>query len=247
CRQQLETEVAKQKGYIFDLTRAPLFRLQIVQMSAGETLLLVNFHHLVSDGWSTGVVLDELKQLYNAGSTGEVFSLSPAMQFAEYVQHRESSTFKKFEKDAMAYWLTQFGSVPEPVELPADHTRPATKTFRAGRETDWLKADFYRDIKKTSGSLGTTTTVFLLASFNVLLFRLTSQEDLVVGVPAAGQIAPDILAVEGARQLVGHGVNFLPIRSQCSGQESFAKYLQTLQGITLDAYEHQAFSFGSLV
>src|SRR5258706_1707357 len=125
----------------------------------------------------------------------------------------------------MQYWLGQYGDVPRPVELPADHPRPRTKAFRAARETRWFEDDFYRAVRTTSSSLGSTTLAFLLASFKVLLYRMTSQEDLVVGVPAAGQIAPDLQESEGGRRLVGHCVNFLPIRSQCVGNESFAAYL----------------------
>lgn len=246
-QQQLAAELGREREHLFDLTRPPLLRACVIQMAADQTLLLLNFHHLVSDGWSIGVALDELKQLYNGGSAGKRVSLNPALQFAEYLKHRDSSLFKRLERDAMRYWLGQYEVVPSPVELPADRSRPAIKTYRAARETRLFEDDFFRAIKRTSSSLGSTTLAFLLASFKVLLFRLTSQEDLVVGVPAAGQIAPDLQESEGGRYLLGHCVNFLPIRSQCLGEESFAKYLQKLQGITLDAYEHQAFTFGSLV
>ncbi|MCI0720529.1 MAG: amino acid adenylation domain-containing protein [Acidobacteria bacterium] len=243
----LADELAKERKHVFDLTQPPLMRIKIIKLGGSEHLLLLNFHHLVTDGWSIGVLLDELKKFYNSWSQREPVFLDPAMQFAEYLQTQEASSFRELERGAMSYWLTQFKDVPSPLDLPVDRSRPAIKTFRGAREMQWLTPELYRTLKKTSALHGTTVLALLLASFKVLVHRLTSQEDIVIGVPAAGQIAPDLQSCSGGRALVGHCVNFLPIRSQCRGEETFASYLKTLQRLILDAYEHQAFTFGSLV
>jgi len=243
----LANELADEKKHVFDLAQAPLMRARILNLGGSEHLLLLNFHHLVTDGWSIGVVLDELKQLYNSWASAEPGDLDPAMQFAEYLPRRDSSSFRRLEHEARSYWMTQFKELPSPVELPSDHPRPAAKTFCAARETEWLGAELYQALRKTSTLQRTTQFAFLLASFKVLVHRLTLQQDIVIGVPAAGQIAPGLEGCAGGRQLAGHCVNFLPIRSQCRGAESFAEYLQVIRELALDAYEHQSFAYGSLV
>ena len=148
---------------------------------------------------------------------------------------------------AESYWLKQFVEIPPPLDLPSDHPRPPRKTFRAARQTEWMSPELYRAAKKVSAQQRTTLLTFLLASFKALVYRLTGQEDMVIGIPAAGQIASSLQGVPGGRALVGHCVNFLPIRSRCAGKEMFSDFLRALKAQILDAYEHQDFTFGSLV
>ena len=235
-----------ERRQVFELTQAPLMRTKIIKLGPSDHMLSLTLHHLVTDGWSVGVLLHELKQLYNSQCQGQAW-YQPAMQYSEYVRFQSEPSKRDLAKIAESYWLKQFVEIPPPLDLPSDHPRPPRKTFRAAREMEWMSPELYRAAKKASAQQRTTLLTFLLASFKALVYRLTGQEDMVIGIPAAGQIASRLQGVPGGRALVGHCVNFLPIRSRCAGREMFSDYLRTLKAQILDAYEHQDFTFGSLI
>ncbi len=231
----------------FDIGRAPLIRLLLVRFPAGEDILILTFNHLVVDGWSAGVLLHELKLLYAAGCDGRLAGLEAALQFASYHQHLASAACKEARASAEAYWRSAFAALPPPLDLPTDRLRPPQRSFRAERVTVRWEPEFHQALKKTSARQGTTLLTFLLAGFKVLLHRLSGQEDLVVGVPAAGQLSAPLEPVAGSRALVGHCVNLLPVRSRCGPDLSFREFLKALKRSLLDAFEHQDLSFGRLV
>ena len=242
----LREELDHERGQVLELTQAPLLRTKIIKLGSSDHVLLLTFHHLVTDGWSVGVLLHELKQLYNAQCQGQAW-YQDAMQYSEYVTLQSDPSKRDLANSAESYWLKQFVEIPPPLDLPSDHSRPPRKTFRAARQTEWMSPELYGAAKKASAQQRTTLLTFLLASFKALVYRLTGQEDMVIGIPAAGQISSSLQGVPGGRALVGHCVNFLPIRSRCGGKEKFSDFLRGLKTQILDAYEHQDFTFGSLV
>ena len=187
---------------VFDLTQAPLMRTKIIKLGPSDHMLRLTFHHLVTDGWSVGVLLHELKQLYNSQCQGQAW-YQPAMQYSEYVKLQGDPSKRDLANTAESYWLKQFVEIPPPLDLPSDHSRPPRKTFRAARQTEWMSPELYRAAKKASAQQRTTLLTFLLASFKALVYRLTGQEDMVIGIPAAGQIASSLQGVPGGRALVG--------------------------------------------
>ena len=185
--------------------------------------------------------------LYAAYAEGRSHDLEPAFQFAEYCEVVGSASYRSAAARAETHWREKFAAFPAELDLPSDRLRSAQRSFRAARVSLHWEPEFYQTLKKASARHGVTLLNFLLAGLNVLLHRLNGQEDLVVGVPLAGQISTSVQSIQGGRALVGHCVNVLPIRSQLRDDLRFDEYLQALKGILLDAYEHQELTFGRLL
>lgn len=232
---------------LFDLTRAPMMRAQLVRFGAEDHVFLLTYSHLVADGWSGGVLLHELKLLYSAYCRNQPVPLEPALQFSEYCNVLKTPERQASKAQSEDFWRRTFAVLPPPLELPADRARPSQRSFRAARVTVQWSPDFYQALKKASAKQGATLQTYLLGAFNVLVHRLSGQDDLVIGVPAASQVSTALLAVPGSRALVGHCVNLLPVRSQCTDDLAFGTYLKALKRTMLDGLEHQDLSFGRLV
>ena len=244
---QLAQQVKQLDQTPFDLERGPLLRVKLVKLGAEKHALLVSAHHLVADGWSIGVLLHELSLLYSARAQGLPNPLGPALQYRDYSDWEHSTGHRTEAEQAVAYWLNQFQNPPDAIDLPGDRPRPAQKTYRAARASCVIEPEFYRKLKQASAKQSSTVLTYLMASFKAWIYRATGQEDLVLGIPAAGQIAPGVSEFPGHRALVGHCVNLLPLRSRCDGSVSFSKFLTSVRRTTLDAYEHQTFTFGTLI
>ncbi|MEY3898444.1 MAG: hypothetical protein RLZZ214_3966, partial [Verrucomicrobiota bacterium] len=219
----------------FDLTNGPLFRLHLVRLSAERHELLFTAHHLVCDGWSFGMILAELAAAYTARKAGRLPKLPPAMSFADYAR------MDRPDIDAERFWVGKFATGAPVLELPTDRPRPQVKTYAGAMEAITLDSERYARLKKASPKLGGTLFATLLSSFATLLHRLTGQDDLVIGIPAAGQTRI------GRDELVGHCLNFLPLRLQADGNRPFREFAATVKEEVLEAYDHQNYTFGSLL
>jgi len=225
----------------FDLTTGPLVRARLIRLAPPHHVLLLTVHHLICDGYALGVLLHELGELYSAQVTGASTSLPPPPSFSDYVssaaRHRQNGSA---DNDA-AYWLRQFaGDVPR-LALPTAEARPAIWSFAAGRLTRELPLALGQELKQLSAQQGCTLFATLLAAFSVLLRRLANQSEFVVGVPVAER------AVTGGDRLIGHCINFLPLRLRVADEKSFTALLDEVQHAFLDAHEHQGFGFGRLL
>ena len=225
----------------FDLEHGPLFRAQLVRLQPTRHLLILTAHHVICDGWSWGVIVPELGQLYSALRQAISPAMEPADRFSDYALERAAEIVSPEAIATENYWLQQFSGSQPMLDLPVDRPRPAVRTFEADRQDYDLSPELVAHLKQFSKAASCSFMTTLLASFEVLLYRLTGQEDIVVGVPTAGQ------AATGQYHLVGHCVNLLPLRTQLSGGQSFSEYLQARRSTVLDAYDHQQFTFGSLL
>jgi amino acid adenylation domain-containing protein len=225
----------------FDLEHGPLFRTQIVKLQSLEHLLIVTAHHIICDGWSWAVLMPDLGNLYSAIKQGRIPELEEVEWFSDYAIALEAEAKSEEAIETAEYWLEQFsGDIPI-VDFPTDRPRPPLRTFNAARE-DWdLSPTLAANLKQLGTNLNCSFMTALLAGFEVWLHRITGQDNLVVGVLAAGQ------ASSGSYNLVGHCVNLLPLRSQVDSQKSFSDYLRSRRSTVLDAYDHQQFTFGSLI
>ena len=214
--EQREPELARlteeQTNLSIDVTQAPLLRLQFVKKTDAALTVIFTVSHLIADGWSVGVLLHELKLLYSAYEQDLRPTLDPALQFADYVRFCDSESFRESSHRAETYWKSAFGSPPVLADLPTDHIRPPQKTYSSTREDAIWDAEFTSQLRRGAAKLGSTLQNYLLAGFGVLLHRLAGEEDLVIGIPTAGQISPVVTSVPGHRALVGHCVNALPLR-----------------------------------
>jgi amino acid adenylation domain-containing protein len=225
----------------FDLEHGPLFRSQIIKLSDREYRVIITAHHIVCDGWSWSVLMSDLGQLYSAVQQGIKPELELADNFSEYAISQVEAAQDPDTIETERYWLEQFADNIPSVDFPTDRSRPPLRTFTAARE-DWdLSSELVTSLKQLGTKSGCSFMTTILAGFEVWLHRLTGQTDLVVGIPAAGQ------AASGQYHLVGHCVNLLPLRTQINSETSFSDYLQSRSSTILDAYDHQQFTFSSLL
>ncbi|MEH2446017.1 MAG: amino acid adenylation domain-containing protein [Nostoc sp.] len=225
----------------FDLEHGPLFRAKIVKLQLQEHLAILTAHHIICDGWSWAVLMPDLGKLYSGLQQGIVPELEEPDHLSEYAILQEEEADSPEAIATEKYWLKQFAESVPVLDFPSDRPRPPLRTFNAARE-DWhLNPELVANLKQLGTKLGCSFMTTILGGFEVWLHRLTGQNDLVVGIPAAGQ------AALGQYNLVGHCVNLLPLRSQINGEKSFSDYLRSRRSAVLDAYDHQQFTFGSLV
>jgi amino acid adenylation domain-containing protein len=225
----------------FKIEQGPLFRAQMIKLAAQEHLLLLNAHHIVCDGWSWSILIEDLGALYSAQVQGIAPNLPVAEKFSDYATAEIAAAQQPDAAATEQYWLAQFAGAVPVVDFPTDRPRPSFRTFNAARADYELAGEIGEQLKELGKKFGCSFNTTILAGFEVLLHRLTGQDDLIVGIPACGQIAA------GQDRLVGHCTNLLPLRTQIDGNKSFVDYLQQRRSTILDAYEHQQFTFGSLV
>lgn len=226
----------------FDLSRGPLLRSILLRLEAQEHILLLTMHHIVSDGWSMGILFRELSALYGAFSAGKPSPL-PALpiQYADFAVWQRQWLQGEALKEQLSYWKKQLDGAPPMLELPTDRPRPAFQTFRGGRESLVLPKSLAEAIKKLGRQEGVTLFMALLGAFKTLLYRYTGQEDIVVGTPIAGRNWAEI------EPLIGFFINSLVLRTDLSGNPSFRQLLSRVRRTALDAYAHQDLPFEKLV
>jgi amino acid adenylation domain-containing protein len=226
----------------FDLARGPLLRAYLVRLGPREHALLVNIHHIVSDGWSMGVLFRELATLYGAFAEGAPSPLPELpIQYADFaVWQREWLRGERLEAE-LAYWRRQLAGIPEALELPFDHPRPAIESFRGGIQSFALPAELVRALTALTRRHGATPSMTMLAGFTALLGRYSGREDIAVGIAIANRTRRE---VEG---LIGFFVNTLVSRTDLSGSPGFARLLARTRETALAAYAHQELPFERLV
>ena len=226
----------------FDLARGPLFRASLITLGDDDYVLVLVMHHIVSDGWSMGVLSRELSVLYRAFIYSQPSPLAELpIQYADYaVWQRE--WFKGAELDRqLSYWKKQLDGAPGVLSLPTDHPRPAVQSYRGARHSIELSKELTGGLKTLSRKEGVTLFMTLLAAFQTLLYRSTGQKDVVVGSPIANRNRTEI---EG---LIGFFANTLVLRTDLSGNPSFREVLQRVRKTALEAYEHQDLPLEKLV
>ncbi|MBV7338364.1 hypothetical protein KFU94_61085 [Chloroflexi bacterium TSY] len=247
---ELETEVKEARlqeilaaaaATPFDLTHGPLVRVQILRLAEEQHLIVFSCHHIVCDGWSWNHMLQEIGQVYTALSKGTPYRLPRTFSYSNFVVAEMQRQTTDAVKASYDYWLTQFAELPPALDLPTDYTRPPVKSYKGGTVTYHFKSDVYDAIKHTAAEQRASLFSILFASFNLLLARLSGQTDVVMTVPAAGQL------MVGETSLVGHCVNLLPIRTKLEMDVTFSELLTATTTKILDAYDHQESTLGGII
>jgi amino acid adenylation domain-containing protein len=240
-----ETEAKRlaleEKRRPFDLERGPLFRARLLRLGEEEHILLISMHHIVSDGWSMGVLWRELGALYEAFSGGGPSPLPELpIQYADYALWQRQWLRGGALDEQLGYWKEQLAELPV-LELPTDHPRPAVQTHRGARRSLTLPESLTQALKELSRREGTTLFMVLLGALQVLLSRYSGQEDIAVGTPIAGRTRAE------TEELIGFFVNTLVMRTDLSGDPSFREVLSRVREVALGAYDHQDLPFEKLV
>jgi acyl carrier protein len=226
----------------FDLRRGPLLRVRLLEVGAEEQVILLTMHHMVTDNWSTGVLIKELKRHYEAYIKGDRAELEELkIQYADYaVWQREWLKGEVLEEQA-GYWKRQLAGAPPVLELPTDWPRPAERTFRCARESFMLPRDLSRGLSKLSQREGVTMFMTLLAALQTLFYRYTGQEDICIGSGIANRTRAEV------EELIGYLVNIIVLRTDLRGNPRFDELLGRVREVTKGAYEHQELPFEQIV
>jgi amino acid adenylation domain-containing protein/thioester reductase-like protein len=226
----------------FDLAHDALIRATLVILSETEQWLLVCMHHVISDGWSIGVFVQELQELYNAYSQGQPSPLLPLpIQYADFALWQRQWLQGKVLQSQLSYWKEQLANAPTFLPLPTDRPRPAVQTFNGAYLEFALSIELTQQLTKLSQKQGCTLFMTLLAAYNTLLYRYTGQEDILVGSPIANR---DRTEIEG---LIGFFVNTLVMRTNLTENPSFSELLSRVRNVAMEAYAHQNLPFEMLV
>lgn len=233
--------IKKESRFIFDLSKGPLFRARLLRLTMSEHVLLLTMHHIVSDGWSMGVLLRELCTLYAACNKGRTGVPDLPIQYADFAVWQQQELQGALLASHLAYWKQQLAEVPAVLELPTDRPRPANRSFLGAGISFPASAELTDKLHELSRREEATLFMTLLAAFDVLLYRYTHQEDIAVGTPIAQRNHAEL------EQLIGFFVNTLVMRTQCSGKLTFRELLRKLKETSLSAYAHQDVPFERLV
>ncbi len=230
----------------FDLTTGPLLRVGVVHVGDGqgeeEHWLAVVMHHIVADGWSMRIVVDEFAAQYRARALGQPLDIAPLpVQYADYALWQRQWLAAGEQDRQLAYWRAQLGDVHPVLQLPADHARRADGRYRAARQHLELPPPLVAALRQRAQAEGATLFMALLAALQVLLYRYTGQNDIRVGVPAAGR---GRIETEG---LIGLFVNTQVLRNVLDGRTSLRQALHAARDAALGAQAHQDLPFEQLV
>jgi amino acid adenylation domain-containing protein len=237
--QQIATEEAKQP---FDLADDPLFRVKLLRLAEADDVLLLNMHHIISDGWSFYIFFQELAALYTAFSTNKPSPLPELpIQYADFSYWQREWLQGEVLESQLSYWKQQLsGSLPI-LQLPTDRPRPPVQTYQGAYQSLELSLKLTEALKALSQQERVTLFMTLLAAFQILLSRYSGQEDIIVGTPIAGR---NQVETEG---LIGLFVNTLAIRTNLSGNPTFRQLLSQIRAVTLGAYDHQDLPLEKLI
>ncbi|MBW4563379.1 MAG: amino acid adenylation domain-containing protein [Mojavia pulchra JT2-VF2] len=226
----------------FNLAQGPLLRVTLLRLAEQEYTFIVTVHHIISDGWSFGVLMQELMVLYHAFSQGNPSPLSELpIQYADFALWQQEWLQGELLKSKFAYWQRQLGGSLPVLQLPTDRPRPAVQSFQGARQPFALSSTLSEALKTFARQENVTVFMTLLAVFKTLLYRYTGQEDILVGSPIANRQRPEL---EG---LMGFFVNTLVLRTDLSGNPTFRQLLARVREVTLEADAHQDVPFEKLV
>jgi amino acid adenylation domain-containing protein len=226
----------------FDLTRDAMLRGLLVGSGEKEHTLVLTTHHIAADGWSWGIFFRELAALYGAALAGQALpSREPSLRYGDYAAWQRAQFAGPPLAREVAYWETQLAGAPALLELPTDHPRPAVQAYGGGWERRTVAARLTDDLRDFSRREGVTVFVTLLATFKILLHRLSGQTDIVVGTAVAGRSHVQL------EDVIGCFVNTLPLRSNLAGDPTFHDFLQQVRATSLEAFSHQELPFEKLV
>lgn len=231
--QRIQTEITRP----FQLTQTPPIRCLLLQLSKDKFIFIMVIHHLIADGWSLNLILQELSSLYNNLINNHPTGLPPVpLQYKDFsIQHRKWLENPQTYHPLVNYWTEQLKDAPSITSLPTDYPRPPLQTFEGAIEKFNINAEFTQKLKDLSQETQSTLYMILLSAFLILLSRYNEQEDLVIGVPIANRNRTEIESTIGCFSTV------IPFRIRFSKNSSFLDFLKSIKEVFLEAYIYQEF------
>ncbi|HBC56776.1 MAG TPA: non-ribosomal peptide synthetase, partial [Gammaproteobacteria bacterium] len=220
----------------FDLVAGPLFKVSLVRLSNESQVLMANMHHIISDGWSVRVLLQEMVALYFAFSQGGDASVLPSLpiQYADYAAWQRNWLQGEVLEEQLTYWKEKLAQMPSFLRLPTDRPRPAMQTFNGAIHAFELPEGIRSEVEEFCQAQNVTPYMVLLGAYQLLMSRYSGQDDICVGTPIAGRSHVE------TENLIGFFVNGLPMRTKLDGNPSVKEYLARVKETALGAFSHQS-------
>ncbi|MEU7291924.1 amino acid adenylation domain-containing protein [Streptomyces exfoliatus] len=238
ARERIRTEVATP----FDLAAGPLFRSLLLRTGDQDAYLLLTFHHIVTDGWSTGLILDGLGAGYAAARAGRPVAAAPlSVRYADFAGWQRGWLEDGVAERQLQFWERELAAAPELTAFPTDRPRPATPSYDGGHVRFTVPAGLGGRVAEASRAHEVSVYVTMLSAFLLTLHKYTGQQDLVIGTPVAGRHHPDV------DELVGFFVNTVPFRSRYRASDTFQEYVRSVGATCLDVLDHQDVPFAQIV
>jgi amino acid adenylation domain-containing protein len=239
---ELEQLVIEEADTAFKLETGPLIRGRLIRLRDEEHALLITMHHIISDGWSQGVLYRELSALYAAYKRGDEDPLPPMeVQYADYAMWQRQWMAGEVLREQGEYWKQALGGAPVLLELPKDYARPGEMDYRGAVAKVMLDEKLSQGVKSLSQRNGVTLFMTLLGAWGAVMARLANQQEVVIGTPVANRGRNEI------EKLIGSFLNLLAIRLDLTGSPTVREFLERVKGQTLEAQEHQDISFEQVV
>ncbi len=236
-----EEEIRRLTLTPFDLEHGPLIRAGVLKVEEGRYTLCVAMHHIIADGWSVGIMIDELTALYEAHAAGQVPSLQPLrIQYKDFAAWQAEKLKDDSLAESRAYWLDKLSGAT-PLDLPLDFPRPQIKTYSGDVERFQVDPEIYKKLSQYALESGASMFMVLLTLYKVLLSRYTGQDDITIGTAIAGRDHPDL------DDQIGFYVNILALRDRVDRKDSFTDVLNNVRKTATEAYTHQTYPFDKLI
>jgi amino acid adenylation domain-containing protein len=227
---QLATEESRRP---FDLTRGPLLRVRVMRLSEADHVLTLALHHIITDGWSIGVLVNEVKTFYGAYANGQVSALPELkIQYADYAAWQREWLRGEVLEEGLSYWRRELSEKLPALNLSVDRPR-STASFKGANQTHLMSKELRDRVRNLSREEGVTTYMALLTAFSVLLYRRTGQPEMILGMTVAGRTSAEI---EG---MIGMFINMLPVRIDLKGGPSYREALSKVRDTAIRAHAHQ--------
>ena len=233
--------IRNEMGRPFDIYEGPLFRIYLHKIEDNVHYFTLIIHHIIGDGWSIGIILEDLSKMYNSYVHNTLPRLETAEQISDYTLQQINFTNSTEYLETQNFWVDKYKNNVPILNLPIDYIRPSVRTYTGQRNDYILKNDLLNPIKLLSAKAGSSVVITLLSVFEILLHHRTGQQDIVIGLPSSGQ------AATGNFGLVGHCVNLLPLDSKIDPESSFLDYLKRRKSEVYDAYDYQRLTFSELL
>ena len=242
CEKLALESARNEANRLFDLTKGPLIRFLLICKSQTEHIFVVTVHHIIFDGWSTGIFCNELSEIYNALISGREYNLPQLeVQYADYVVWQHKKLNNEVIEKQLTYWRQKLTGNVQVIELSTDRPRPSIKTVRGGALPFELSPALSKEIKILTVRKRCTLFMTLLAAFKTLLYRYTCQDNITVGTPIGNRSQLD------CEKLMGLFINTLVLCTKTGDDPSFSDLLERVRNVTLEAYENQDIPFQKLV
>ncbi|MFN6218433.1 MAG: amino acid adenylation domain-containing protein [Aphanizomenon sp.] len=240
--QNVEPLINQETDKIFNLSEDDLFQSTLYQLNQNSYILLLNMHHIISDGWSIGILLQELSTLYGAYLAGNKSPLPDLqIQYADYAIWQKEKFTSEIREKQLNYWKQQLADIPPLLELPTDKPRPPIQSFRGGIWEFSINSNLSQKIRTLTQQSDATLFMIMLAAFVILLYRCSGQDDILIGSPMAGRNRQEI------QSLIGYFVNTVVLRTKLTGNPNFREILNQVRQVATDAHNYQDIPYNQVV